>query len=211
MATTGETLLDQATLVLNKSWTAVNVTTVRRAICLVYLGQAKIIAPETFEVHDFESWIRADGDGTHPVLSTVNFKFRVPEVIVLQRYNSVPSKEVPFSRKNVYRRDNYTCQYCGKRFRAEELTIDHVIPRSRGGRTSWENCVLACVRCNLRKGDRTLEEAGMTLLRKPSKPKWNPNLVVRGGAFPPSWRGFTGRSSLLQGGGNTAPPGKIGG
>ena len=193
MTASGESLLDRATLVLNRSWTAVNVTTARRALCLVYLGQAKIIAPETFEVHDFDSWIRADGDGTHPVIRAVSFKFRLPEVIVLQTYDSIPCKEVPFSRRNIYRRDNYTCQYCGKRFHAEDLTIDHVIPKSRGGKTTWENCVLACAACNLRKGDRTLEEAGMALLGKPAKPSWNPNLLVRGGPLPLSWKGFLRR------------------
>ncbi len=188
--------LDRATLVLNRSWTAVNVTTVRRAICLVYSGHARVISPETFKTYDFETWVHNGENGNHFYFKTVTLKIRVPEVILLLTYDSVPAKDVPFSRKNIYKRDNYTCQYCGKKYKAEDLTIDHVVPRSRGGKTTWENCVLACIWCNIKKGDRTLKEAGMRLLRKPSRPKWSTGVILAKENLPSSWKSFISSESM---------------
>jgi 5-methylcytosine-specific restriction endonuclease McrA len=101
-------------------------------------------------------------------------RLRVPEVVTLVRYDRVPCNCVTFSRRNLFRRDRYTCQYCGNQPGSEQLTIDHVLPRSRGGVSSWENCVLACLDCNLRKADRTPSQAGMRLRKAPSQPAWNP-------------------------------------
>jgi 5-methylcytosine-specific restriction endonuclease McrA len=88
-------------------------------------------------------------------------------------------REVRFSRRNIFERDSNTCQYCGRRFSKSDLTLDHVVPRSRGGRDSWENLVLACVNCNVRKGNRTPEEAQIRLVRKPTKPAWLPTFGAR--------------------------------
>jgi len=188
-------ILDRATLVLNKSWIAVNVTTVRKAICLVYRGHAKIISPDTFKTYDFNTWIHNGENGGNYYIKTVTLKIRVPEVILLLTYDSIPAQHVPFSRKNIYKRDNYTCQYCGKKFRPEDLTIDHVIPKSKGGETTWENCVLACLWCNMKKGNRTLKEAGMKLLRKPEKPKWTTGVIVTKDKIPTSWKNFISRTT----------------
>jgi 5-methylcytosine-specific restriction endonuclease McrA len=98
----------------------------------------------------------------------------VPEVITLTEYDRLPAALVTFSRRNIFKRDHYTCQYCGKQPGAEELTVDHVIPRARGGQSRWDNCVLACVECNKRKADRTPEQAKMRLKREPVQPIWNP-------------------------------------
>jgi 5-methylcytosine-specific restriction endonuclease McrA len=97
---------------------------------------------------------------------------KVPRVVVLQAYDRMPRTQVRFSRQNVYLRDGFTCQYCGKRFARHQLNLDHVVPRSKGGRTNWENIVCSCVRCNLTKGGRTPAQARMTLLRAPKKPSW---------------------------------------
>jgi len=103
-----------------------------------------------------------------------------------------PKRPAKFSRQNIYARDKYKCQYCGQRFSSEELTYDHVIPRSRGGKTEWENIVTCCVDCNRRKGGRTPAEAGMKLIRKPVKPTWIPALRITIGfrEVPQSWRDY---------------------
>ena len=182
--------LEDATLVLNRSWAVVHTTTVKRALTLAINRVANIIAPDTFEVHDFESWAQLSVPQDEPMVRTVSLQIRVPEVIVLSSYDSIPRKEVPFTRRNLYKRDAFTCQYCGKRMPGEDLSIDHVVPRSRGGGTSWTNCVLACLRCNVRKGNRTPAEAGMMLLAKPVRPRWEPTLSIPIGKRRMSWAKF---------------------
>jgi 5-methylcytosine-specific restriction endonuclease McrA len=98
----------------------------------------------------------------------------VPEVLTLTRHDRPRHNAVTFCRRNVFKRDHQTCQYCGARPGTEELTIDHVVPRAQGGLTNWENCVLACVPCNARKANRTPEQAGMKLRRHPTRPAWKP-------------------------------------
>jgi 5-methylcytosine-specific restriction endonuclease McrA len=107
----------------------------------------------------------------------------------LTSYDRVPVNAVTFSRRNVFKRDRFTCQYCGRQPGSEELTIDHVVPRSHGGRSSWENCVLACVACNHRKADRTPAEAKMDLRGNPSRPQWRPFYAARSGRIE-SWSKF---------------------
>lgn len=185
-------------LVLNKSWTPIATTTMKRGFSLVFQDRARIVDPENYELHSFESWLVG---GSLPSieqppederwLRTANLWIRVPEVIVLQRFNGVPRRELTFSRRNIYRRDNFTCQYCGSRPGLKQLSIDHVMPLSRGGRTSWENCVVACVKCNTRKGDRTPEEARMPMAREPFRPSFNEGVGL-GVGMPASWERFVG-------------------
>ena len=111
-------------------------------------------------------------------------------MILLCAFGGLPRMEVAFSRKNLFRRDGYRCQYCDARRPTHELSIDHVIPRSRGGQTSWENCVLACIRCNTKKGDRTPRESGLRLRRAPARPAWSPLHETAPQARPASWRAF---------------------
>lgn len=165
-------VLDERALVLNRSWLAVNVTSVRRALTLTYIGCARIIQPETFEAHDFDSWLALAPLAGERAVRSVAREIRIPEVIVLHEYDHQPTLRVPFSRRNLFLRDNHRCQYCGLRTSSEDLSVDHVVPRSRGGTNSWTNCVLACHGCNVRKGSRTPREAGMRLLRSPAAPHW---------------------------------------
>src|SRR5207249_9625457 len=109
-----------------------------------------------------------------PAITTPRLRLRVPEVVTLTTYDCLPALIVRFSRRNVFRRDHFTCQYCGARPGSAELTIDHVVPRSHGGTSSWENCVLACVTCNRHKANRTPEQAGFVLRKKPLRPRWQP-------------------------------------
>lgn len=183
-------VLARDTLVLNRSWMAIATTPVRHALTLVFTGSALAIQPETFETHSFESWSGLHVPKGEPAVSTVNMVLRVPEVIVLRHYAGIPRQVLPFTRRNLVRRDQSTCQYCGRRPGTAELSIDHVVPRSRGGDTSWENCVLACVHCNRRKGSKLAHDAGMRLLRKPHVPQWSPIFEVAGTHQREAWRRF---------------------
>jgi 5-methylcytosine-specific restriction endonuclease McrA len=165
-------MLDTGVLVLNRVYQPIHVTSVRRAFSLLYAGAAKAI-DEQFQLFDFESW-SALSSAMHDSVGTVDRRIRVPRVIVLLVYERLPKARIRFSRFNIYARDDNTCQYCGHKFPRADLNLDHVVPRSRGGLTTWENVVCSCVACNLRKGGRTPEEAHMRLLRPPARPRWTP-------------------------------------
>lgn len=178
-------------LVLNRSYLPVHVTTVRRAFSLLYRGVAKAV-DENYRTFDFADWTSVstlDGEAVGLVGGLV----RVPRVILLVSFDRVPRREVRFSRHNIFMRDGSACQYCGERKARSELNLDHVVPRSRGGMTTWENIVCACLECNRLKGGRTPEEAGMRLRRKPRRPSWTP-FVARtlAGTCYREWRPFLG-------------------
>lgn len=188
-------ILDGRTLVLNRSWAAISTTSVRNALGLVYRDVARVVCPETFAPHDFRSWAevsasRDGGDSGDEFIQAVAMRIRVPEVVVLRKYNGFPRRGVAFSRRNLYRRDEFTCQYCGAQPGTELLSIDHVIPRSRGGTSTWENCVLACLDCNKRKASRTLEEAGIHLRRPAVRPPGGAEFEVSLGTRRRSWERF---------------------
>jgi 5-methylcytosine-specific restriction endonuclease McrA len=185
-------VLSEKVLVLNRSWVAVNVATVRRALTLVYQDVARIVGPEDYSTYNFEGWVEASQEAKegHRIQCS-STSFVVPEVIVLSVFNGRFSKEVRFSRRNIFERDENTCQYCRKKYDRSELTLDHVIPRSRGGTSTWHNIVLACIKCNMRKGDRLLTEINMKLMKKPVKPQWATRVGVKlGRACKPSWERF---------------------
>lgn len=182
-------VLQRPTLVLNRNWQPFRVTTVARALILVVNGAARVVDPEDYQAYDWSDWSRVRPTAADPVVRTIRYAIRVPEVISLTRYGGLPARAITFSRRNVFRRDRNTCQYCGERFKPEELTIDHVIPRSRGGQSNWTNCVLACVPCNKRKSNRTPEQSGMALLSIPDRPAWRP-LHEHDGERIPSWDRF---------------------
>jgi 5-methylcytosine-specific restriction endonuclease McrA len=167
-------ILQRPTLVLNRSWQPVNVATVSRALVLVWSETARVVDPKDYQLYDWEDWARLVPEADQPFIQAVSQRIRVPEIITLTSFNRVPATTVAFSRRNIFKRDRMMCQYCGCRPRSDELTIDHVIPRSQGGKSTWENCVLACVRCNHSKADRTPERAGMRLRTPAKHPTWNP-------------------------------------
>jgi 5-methylcytosine-specific restriction endonuclease McrA len=187
-------MLSEPALVLNRSWFPIGTTTVRDAICLVYRDAARALDPADCSVHDFDSWSSLRVAENEPCIRTVRLRIRVPEIIVLTDYDAVPRHRVPFSRRNISQRDRHQCQYCGARPPMGDLTVDHVVPRSEGGRSTWENCVLACLRCNRRKANRTLIESGMRLLRAAREPHWSPCLAIPLGKRRASWEQFVSES-----------------
>jgi 5-methylcytosine-specific restriction endonuclease McrA len=177
-----ETLLSQNVLVLNRLWQAVNICSVKRAFTLLYQGHAHVVDGNgnEFQTLSFDQWHSVSQ--SYPgqdMVSTVSWKIRVPKVILLVFFDRIPKKEVKFTRHNVFERDNCTCQYCGQKMDRRDLNLDHIIPRDRGGDTSWENIVCSCISCNSRKGNRTPQDAGMRLLRKPKRPRWRPMLQIQ--------------------------------
>lgn len=143
-------MLNGKVLLLNQNYEPLSVCSVRRALLLIFGGKAHAVELLSEVVH------------------SVSAEFPVPSVVRLQRYIHAPRRRVVLSKRNIFRRDNYQCQYCGAR--DERLTIDHVVPRKDGGGATWENLVCACVACNNRKGEHRPEEAGLTLRRKPKRP-----------------------------------------
>ncbi|HTW88305.1 MAG TPA: HNH endonuclease [Candidatus Binataceae bacterium] len=169
----GSALLNSRVLVLNRSYLPVHVTSVKRAFALLYQGVARAV-DEQYRTFDFESWRHLSIEIHHERLGIVDGFIRVPRVLLLSAYERVPRRHVRFSRFNIFARDGNTCQYCGQRLPRTDLNLDHVIPRSRGGLSTWENIVCSCHSCNRRKGGRTPEEARMILIRRPRRPEWTP-------------------------------------
>ena len=183
-------MLDAVVLVLNRSFLPVHVTSARRAFILLYQGIAKAV-DERYDTFDFESWRSLSVRGADEFVGTVGGRIRIPRVIQLALFDRVPRRHVRFSRTNIYARDRNTCQYCGRRKTRAELNLDHVIPRSQGGRTTWENVVCSCVECNRNKGGRTPRQARMRLFRAPQRPRWTPIVgVVPPGLTHPAWGPF---------------------
>jgi 5-methylcytosine-specific restriction endonuclease McrA len=192
--------LEASVLVLNKLFLAVHIISVRRAFCLLCKDLAEVVSLEDgqYTTYDFESWrelsefrARLFREEDDDWIRTVNSEIQVPRVIRLLGYEKLPKQTVKFNRRNIFARDNNQCQFCGRKFPTSELSLDHVIPRSQGGQSTWENIVCACVECNVRKGGRTPKQAHMGLIRKPEKPKRSPmlNLKLTNRKYQ-SWRTF---------------------
>ena len=166
----------EQTLLLNASYEPLKIVHWQKAITLLCQGKVEVIAEYDREVR------------------SVSISFRLPSVIRLLRYIKMKRRfdYVPFSRANIYARDDHSCQYCGDSFPTNELTFDHVTPVAQGGRKDWENIVTCCVTCNRRKGGRTPEEAGMHLRRMPRRPESMPALriTIRLHTAPESWRDY---------------------
>lgn len=179
-------------LVLNRFYQAIRVVNVRRAFSLLCRELAEVIHIEpaqdgssVWQNLNFESWqelseLKAEfaPDG-FDWIHTVRVPIAVPRIIRLLGYDKLPRQDVKFNRRNIFARDGNRCQYCGKKFGTSDLSLDHVIPRSQNGRSTWENIVCCCVKCNVKKGGRTPEQAHMKLLSKPVKPKRSPVINLR--------------------------------
>jgi 5-methylcytosine-specific restriction endonuclease McrA len=187
------TALNSHVLVLNKLWMAVRVIDARRAFSLLVRDLAEVIRIDdgSYAAYDFESWtdISAVRDRYTTVprehyewVRTVRMEIAVPKVIRLLGYDRLPKQDVKLNRRNIFARDRNVCQYCGRHYPTSELSLDHVMPRSQGGTSTWTNLVCACTRCNAKKGGRTPEQAHMKLIRQPVKPTRNPVITMRLGS-----------------------------
>lgn len=192
--------LDASVLVLNKLFMAIHIISVRRAFCLLSKELAEVVNLEDgqYATYDFETWRELSEFRLHNFrqedddwVRTTSTAIQVPRIIRLMGYDRLPKQTVKFNRRNIFARDNNQCQYCGKKFPTSELSLDHVVPRSQGGQTTWENIVCSCVACNVRKGGRTPREASMALIKKPEKPKRSPllNLKLTNSKYQ-SWKSF---------------------
>lgn len=142
--------LDKSCLILNQNYEPLSITNIKRAICLVYLGKAEVVESYSFNIH------------------TVAASLAAPSILRLLYFIHIKRSNLPLSKRNILKRDNYTCQYCGNK--SGPMTTDHVIPKRLGGRDSWDNLVCACIKCNNKKGDRTPEMASMKLIQLPRRP-----------------------------------------
>jgi 5-methylcytosine-specific restriction endonuclease McrA len=161
-------------LLLNITYEPLKIINWKKAMTMLCLGKVEVIEQYDREIH------------------SVSFTIKLPSVVRLLRLVKRPKSPVKFSRQNIYARDRYQCQYCGGRFAAEDLTYDHIIPKSRGGKTKWENIVTCCVDCNRQKGGRTPVEASMQLIRQPNRPTWVPaiRITISFHKVPDSWRDY---------------------
>jgi 5-methylcytosine-specific restriction endonuclease McrA len=196
----GETgALSRSVLVLNRFYLAIHVVNVRRAFVLLYRDLAEIldVRDGQFANYSFARWLEVSQMRSvqqapeDDWIRTVRCTIQVPRVVRLLDYDKIPRHSLRFNRRNLFARDGHCCQYCGQHLPASQLSIDHVIPRSRGGLTSWDNVVCCCLRCNSRKGGRTPHEARMKLIRTPAKPRHHPLLVdkLNNPRYAP-WRAF---------------------
>ncbi len=192
--------LNSNVLVLNKYYMAVHVTDVKRAFCLLFKQLAEVVTYEdnAYLSYDLESWMevsqlrdRLKDTVDDEYVRTVSCDIRVPRIIRLLFYDRLPRRAVKLNRRNIFARDENRCQYCGRRFPTSELSIDHIVPRSQDGRSTWENLVCACVACNARKGGRIPDDAGMHLIRRPIRPRRSPtiHLKLRSSKYQ-SWKQF---------------------
>jgi len=188
----GSIALNANVLVLNKYYQAIRVINVRRAFSMLCKELAEVIHIEDEGAGkskwlnlNFTDWqelssLKAEFEpDDYEWIHTVRFQIAVPRIIRLLGYDKLPRQDVKFNRRNIYARDGSKCQYCGKKFPTTDLSLDHVTPKSQGGKSTWDNIVCSCIRCNVKKGGRTPEQAHMHLITKPVKPKRSPVINIR--------------------------------
>lgn len=192
-------VLSSSVLLLNRLYLAVRVISAKRALTMVYRELAEIVSVENgqYNSYDFSDWVEVSQAKAsfepelHDWIRTVRFQVAVPKIIRLLAYDRLPRSDVKLNRRNLFARDHNVCQYCGRRFPTSELSVDHVTPRSQGGTTCWENVVCACVKCNVRKGGRTPDQAHMHLITRPKRPRRSPVVTIKlSDAKYASWKQF---------------------
>jgi 5-methylcytosine-specific restriction endonuclease McrA len=173
--------LNRATvLVLNRNWQAIHVKSPAEALSMMYTDAATgldIIGEDNMVPYRWKDWVTLPKDESSNYISTVRGEIKIPKVIVLCHFNKVPLKRPKFSLGAVWNRDEGICQYTGKKLSKNEGNVDHIIPRSRGGKTDWSNCVLTNKEINAKKANRTPEEAGLKLIKPPIIPKYMPSTL----------------------------------
>lgn len=189
-------VLDSPVLVLDKQYRPVKIVTAKEAISALFSEEEKaLVLDSMYMTYTIDEWIeycKMAGSSENVVVRSSKIRFIVPEVIVLPKYvkKSTHGKRLRYSRVSIFRRDNFTCQYCGQEKKRPELTVDHIIPKCKGGKSTWLNITTACRDCNWRKADRTPEEAKMPLLSVPRIPSWKDSVDLPPGMRRDSWDNF---------------------
>lgn len=192
-------MLNEPVLILNRSWMPLQVANIKRSITLLFKGHAEVVCPETFRTFNFFQWKEVSTDQSPgKFITTPNFRMILPEVLVLRNFNRTIKRQLRFNRKNIIKRDNQTCQYCGKRLVLSECTLEHIVPVSKGGENSWDNVVIACTGCNKKKADKSLEQAGMKLIRPPAKPRASVSVMPEISTLKSTWHPFLGKKETAQ-------------
>ena len=188
-------ILNEPVLVLNKSYTAVHINSVREAIIKICLGVADAIDTNDHSRYEWDTWrdINPTGNGQKFIQTSHDF-ILAPKIIILKDYNKIPVFEVKLTRRNVFIRDNFRCQYSGRKLRINEATLDHIVPESRGGKSDWNNLVTCDRAINSKKGHKTLAEAGLKLINYPKKPHWNPLFCATLHIVPQEWTSYLSRT-----------------
>ena len=183
-------------LVLNRNWQAIDVKSPADAFCMMAAGTATALDfgdGQAMQPTKCGAWFELPVRDSDNFVGTVHGPVRVPTVIVLARYDKVPKRRPKLSGRGIWERDGGVCQYTGKKLAREDGNVDHIMPRSRGGKTSWDNCVLADKKVNSRKANRTPDEVGLKLLRKPAQPRELPSsYYIRNTHGVPDWNMFLG-------------------
>jgi len=181
-------------LQLNKNWNPMSIIPIWKAMSKIGNERAVILDPETYQKYTLDEWRKVEVKEGDRFIQTAHAQIKVPEIMILTEYDKADLREVKLSKRNLLIRDNYTCQYTGKLLTMDTATMDHVIPQTRGGKSTWENLVMCCTEANAKKADKSLAESGFKLAVKPCKPKWNPvfarfaHLANRN--VPASWKQF---------------------
>jgi 5-methylcytosine-specific restriction endonuclease McrA len=163
-------VLSKHVLILNKSWDAIRISTVKLAIKVVFAERAMFV-DEDYTVYDWDEWLLFEIGDNEECIHSAKTKIRIPEVVVLKNYNKIPKRKLRLTKRNLMFRDKYCCQYTGELLKPSELDIDHVQPLSRGGTNSWDNMVVTSIKLNRKKDNKTPEEAGLSLIKEPVEPK----------------------------------------
>jgi len=181
-------MLNEKVLILNKNWLAIAIRNVKKAIMLASRERACFIDTQDYSIYTWEEWIKlpCDGEG----ISTTTGKIRVPSVVLLTVYGKMPNSSPRLTKKNIFIRDGYTCQYTGKKVSTKDADIDHVIPISRKGKNSWDNMVVCSKKINREKANKTLSEAGLKLIKKPKRPSNNQITFGSKVAIKEEWKKF---------------------
>jgi len=182
--------LNKPVLILNKNWIPIRVKSVRKAFILASRERAAFIDPNDYSVILWDEWIKiTPSEGELYIIST-NANIKVPEVLILTHYGKLPIQKPKLTKRNIFIRDKYRCQYTGEKVNFKDGDIDHILPRSKNGKNSWNNLVVCSKALNRKKGDKTLKEAGLKLIRKPTVPRFNDLLIDPRMKIPESWRKF---------------------
>jgi len=183
-------ILNKPVLILNKSWIPIRIKTVKSAIIMSYRDKATIVDPVNYNTYSWSKWIQLAVLKDEDCIHSANQNIKIPEIIILSKYNKVPQYDVKLTKRNIFLRDNFKCQYTGKKVNSTNGDIDHIMPISRGGKTTWDNLVVTFKDINRKKSNKTLQEAGLKLNKMPIKPTTQALMRNRVSDYPESWQKF---------------------